>query len=189
MGHRNYLFNLGNLVDAKTKLFNSLVGTNFYNQADMPSFRLITQKAQMKRKEQTLFKFLLTATMVSLIAFIACDKNVNKVDSSSAKTKVPENEPTKYNSGSNTSTRTEGSMGLNNQDNDEQSNFVSENHGKNSTPVSGQLNINNTQYEESTKNLEMDTFKNITINSELKNQNTRGNKGTTGQTGRAAGIR
>lgn len=180
--------------------------TLFYRAAYKQDNNSLIKEKEKEMKKQSIFNFILAGTLISTFALTSCESNDNRRDSNSEKTEGDVNDPTKYNSGSNSSTRTGGSMGMNNPDASEESVPVSENSGN--TQSSG----SNTTGDQSSKNSDMNTSKkgtdmggnsdgtqNITMNSgsgtnktttsQNNNKNTRGTSGITGQTGRASGIR
>ena len=160
---------------------------------------------------QSIFKFLLTGAIVSAITFTSCENKDNTSDSNSETTEGDVNDPTKYNSGSNTSTRTGGSMGMNDQDNKDASDLVSEHQGSGNDRSGSQRSGSNTTGGQSSGNSDMNTSnsgtdlggtsggtQNInntgsssknTTSGQSGNNNTQGTSATTGQNGRSSGIR
>ncbi len=81
-------------------------------------------------KTQSIFNLLLTGAIVSTITFTSCESGDNRADSNSEKTEGDVNDPTKNTSDPNTSTRTGGSIGMNEQG-QQTSSELSENTGSN----------------------------------------------------------
>lgn len=79
-------------------------------------------------KPQSIFKLVFTGAFITTIALSSCENNDNTRDSNSEKTEGDVNDPTKYNNSgsSNQSTRTGGSMSLNDEG-EKASDLVSEN--------------------------------------------------------------
>lgn len=145
-------------------------------------------------KTQSIFKFLFACFFTGALMLTSCESNDNTKDSNSETTEGDVNDPTKYNSGSNTSTRTGGSMGLNKQGETEESNLMSENQGaetRNKQDVNHTTNQTSTTSGMNTSSGGTDlggtssSTQNITKNPEVKNK---GVSGTTGGSGRASGM-
>lgn len=144
-------------------------------------------------KTRSIFKFLLAGAVVGTLTLTSCESGDTTKDSNSETTEGDVNDPTKYNSGSNTSTRTGGSMGLNHPDKQDASNLVSEhqrnkNQNKEGRTTNGETSDKsgmNTSASGSDLGGTSSSTQNITKDPRAKNK---GAWGTTGSTGRASGI-